>query len=176
MSLIKNNIWRISATWASRRHECNLAGIKKRCGGACCTSSALWPPMANPNSDGVCAHLGPLGCALTTENRPITCHLYPLTLSKHDEYRRSLVLHSRTTTARGLCKGNHNNGPMIIDVLKDSLIELFGEEQYNRVREDIVKGKDSHFILSDKLMAQWEREMKWAEENVIPKPRSEGGV
>ena len=161
--------WKISAKWASRRHECNLAGIRARCGGTCCKSPSFWPPMASPHPEVLgCVHLGPAGCTLAPKDKPIVCHLYPLTLNKNDK----LVVHNRATTEKGRCKGNHNNGPMIIDVLKDSLIELFGEAQYNRVRADIVSGKDSYFVLSKELLEQWEREKAWAEANVVPRPRS----
>ena len=144
--------------WLTRRHDCTLAGIQKRCGGKCCTSDKFWPPSAYaPKS---CEHLGVHGCTLTQEARPVVCSLYPLRVVKG-----TLVLYIRSTYPKGLCAGNHGKGPLIIDALKSSLVALFGQEQYDRVRNDMLEGRNSFFQPSPELAKRIEREEKLAVEN-----------
>jgi len=180
-------IWKVSAAWASRSHDCTLAGIVKKCGGMCCSSPAFWPPKAfnDPNvadyGDVVvngmgkrkvgfsCGHLTEFGCKFSPADKPVTCLLYPFVLNKHN----TLVCHNRITTGHGICKGNHNNGPMIIDVVRDNLIALFGEKQVDHVRADVAAGKDSYFLVSEDLLRQYNQENEWANENVKPIARSD---
>jgi len=180
-------VWKVSAAWARRRHECNLEGITKRCGGMCCSSPSFWPPRAFQEPEVVnygrvvgngvglkrlgqsCGFLSDRGCTLDSSRRPVTCLLYPFTLNSRD----TLVGHNRITTRRGICKGNHNNGPMIIDVIRDNLIALFGAEQVDRVRADIVEGRDSYFEVPESVHRQLMQEKEWDEENVRPVPRDE---
>jgi len=183
-----NTRWGVSAKWATRQHECNLAGIRTRCGGMCCSSPAFWPPRAFRdvtterfgelihNGAGLarigtaCGYLTDSGCKFDPKNRPVTCLLYPLMLNKYS----TLVGHVRITTSRGLCRGNHNHGPMIIDVLRENLSALFGYDQVMRVRADIVeKHIDSYFIVPDAVVRQYALEQLWERENVKPLPRTE---
>lgn len=179
--------WRISAKWATRRHECNPAGIQSRCKGMCCSSPAFWPPKAYTIADhpkfeskvlngiGIkvlgrsCGHLKESGCDFTVDERPVTCLLYPFVLNSNG----TLVCHNRITTAKGICKGNHNNGPMIVDVIRSNLIALFGESQVDRVRADVVVGRDSYFDVPEDVARQYQQEHEWAEENVKPVSRKE---
>ena len=185
--LFDSKIWKVSAKWATRRHECNLAGITNRCGGMCCSSPAFWPPRAFSDRDATgygdivrngvglkktgfaCGHLTAAGCAFTANERPVTCLLYPFVLNKSG----TLVCHNRITTEKGICKGNHNNGPMIIDVVRGNLVALFGEQQVDRVRAAVVGGRDGYLVVSEDILRQYEKEREWEEENVKPVSRLE---
>jgi len=150
-------VWHVSARWCRRRHNCTLAGILKNCHGNCCKSKKFWPPAAY--GDAGCVWLGPKGCSLDQQTRPAVCSLYPLRLVKG-----TLVLYIRATYPKGHCAGNHGDGPMIIDALKSSLIALFGQEQYDRVRADVVAGKNSYFVPSEYLLKKFGMEDKLAKE------------
>ena len=160
--------WRISAAWAIKQHDCTLHGIKTRCGG-CCHSKKWWPPAAFNNPDGACGHLVPTGCVLTPEDKPIKCHLYPLVVSKNG----LIKLNFRWGTAKTWgCKGNHGNGPMLLDALKNSLIHLFGAEQFTRVRKQVLTGANSYFDVPDDVVGAFEAEC-FEEANMVPvMPRS----
>ena len=175
--------WKVSAKWLAGRHECNLAGIHARCGGACCwsgPSGTYWPPRAfagERNAHGLepgprgnpCGHLGPNGCVLSPEDKPVICHLYPLLLNSSG----TLVKHNRTTFAKGVCKGNHGHGPPLIDAIAPSLIQLFGEEQVARVREDVLAGRDSYFEIPPDVAVAYALEESRAARNEKPRMRSE---
>lgn len=153
----------------------------------CCSSPAFWPPKAFSNPDAKdygdivingmgklkvgfsCGYLTQFGCKFSPEEKPVTCLLYPFVLNKHG----TLVCHNRITTGHGICKGNHNNGPIIIDVVRDNLIALFGEAQVDRVREDVVAGRDGFFIVPDHVIRQYNQENDWARDNVKPVARTE---
>lgn len=160
--------WRVSAAWLRRQHDCTLAGILGRCGAACCTSG-FWPPAAyHAGEPGPCGMLGPRGCTFAPADKPVTCHLYPLRV------RNGLLgLHHRATYERGVCKGNHGRGPMLIDALRANLTELFGEEQYERVRAELLAGHDSYFEVPPQVLAAYEREEQWASALTPPRPRSQ---
>ncbi len=130
--------WRVSAAWLTKQHDCTPTGIAERCHGGCCYSTRWWPPAAYGNPDGRCGYLGEAGCVLAPDDKPVKCHLYPLLV------RRDLLQqHFRVTcSARGMCKGNHGRGPILIDAIRDSLVHLFGQEQYDKLREDVTNGRD----------------------------------
>lgn len=67
--------------------------------------------------------------------------------------------------------GNHGVGPLLIDVLEASLVRLFGRAQYDRVRADVVAGKDSYFNVPPAVLAAYEQEEAWAAANAVPQPR-----
>lgn len=160
--------WRVSWRWATKRHECTLAGVLKRCGGRCCKSPSFWPPTSGGREDHGCFWLGPQGCTLSPEDKPVVCHLYPLKVNKSG----TLILHRAAALA--LCLGNHGQGPMILDALRPSLELLFGAEQFERVRADVLAERDSWFDVPPAVLAAAEREEAWAAANTIPRPRSEG--
>jgi hypothetical protein len=119
------------------------------------------------NSLYACGYLGTAGCTLDFANRPVTCLLYPFKLNKNNK----LVCHNWITKEKGVCKGNHNHGPMIIDVIKGNLQALFGLDQYTRVRADVISGKDSYFVVSDSILEAYKQELFWEERNEQPIPR-----
>src|SRR5262245_12825514 len=163
--------WKVSAAWARRAHECNLAGILRRCHGGCCRTASFWPPRAFAHDDGTpttCGRLGPGGCTYAPADKPVVCHLYPLTLNDSG----TLVLHHRATTHSGVCKGNHGEGPPLIVALADNLIHLFGAEQYERVRAAVLTGQDSYFDPPPAVVAALNREHDWAATKTPPEPRS----
>lgn len=90
----------------------------------------------------------------------MVCSLYPLRIVKG-----TLVLYIRATYPKGHCAGNHGKGPLIIDALRSSLVALFGQDQYDRVRHDVINGKNSFFTPSKELNARILREDKLAEKN-----------
>lgn len=163
--------WKVSAAWGRRAHECSLAGILRRCHGGCCRTASFWPPSAfqRPDADPVpCGRLGAGGCTFAADDKPVTCHLYPLMLNENG----TLILHHRTTFQNGVCKGNHGEGPPIIVALADNLVHLFGRDQYERVRTDVLAGRDSFFDPPPAVVAALVREHAWAATNAPPEPRS----
>ena len=161
--------WRVSAAWVTRQHDCTLHGIETRCGGACCYSTKYWPPAAFGAINGRCGHLGDAGCVLGPADKPVKCHLYPLLL------RNGLLQqHFRVTcSSKGLCKGNHGQGPMLIDALRDGIIHLFGQDQYDKLRADVLAGRDGMLMVPDHVAKAYEAEA--AEEASMQKvpPRSQ---
>jgi hypothetical protein len=148
--------WRVSAAWTRRAHDCTLAGIEARCGGGCCHGPTYWPAVSEAGrAGGPCANLGPNGCSWPGEDRPVTCLLYPLRLNRAG----MLVLHHRTTTAGSVCKGNHGQGPRLIEAMAYSLTSLFGEEQYQRVLAQVLAGEDSYFEVPEEVLQAMELEL-----------------
>ena len=167
-------IWKLSAAWASKRHNCTLAGIVSRCNAACCYGPTFWPGrVGNTPEDHRCQRLGPRGCTFSLEDKPISCLLYPLRLNKSG----TLILHQRATYSRGICKGNFGDegGPLLIDALRECLVVLFGQEQYKQARADVLAGSDACRVPSAELLRQYYREEGWEEENLLPQPRSKVG-
>lgn len=156
--------WRISSAWARQAHECTLAGILARCGGACCKGDTYWPSRAYGT---VCGNLGPAGCVLPDADKPVTCLLYPLRLN----HSGALVLHHRATFGKGICKGNHGQGPPLIDALEGQLTELFGADQYAHVRADVLGGRDSWFEVPAAVLAAYEDEERRAKVDAPVVPR-----
>ena len=144
---------------------CKLEGILARWGGRCWRSKTFWPPKSG--SDG-CPRLGPQGCTFSAEDKPVTCHLFPLRLNKSG----TLVVHHKSMMSPSFCGGNSGIGPMIVDVLRESLVELFGQGQYDRVRADVVTGRDSYFVVPEQVLRAYEDESKKEENNEPPSPRS----
>jgi hypothetical protein len=172
--------WKVSAAWAAMPHECNLAGILQRCGGACCWSKTYWPPQAftGTNEHGLgpdpvrgqpCGHLGPQGCTLSDADKPVICLLYPL----RPNPQGTLIKHQRSTYPLGVCKGNHGHGPPLIDAVRSGLVALFGEAQVDRVRAAVMAGHDSYFAIPPQVWAAWEDEGVRAEDGRPPRLRSE---
>lgn len=130
--------WRLSGAWLRKPHDCTLHGITERCGARCCNAGSdgtRWPASAFGTEPGSpCGYLGPQGCTLTACDRPVKCHLYPLVLKGS-----SVIRHFR---AGPVCAGNAGQGPPLIDALRDSLVELFGVQEYERAREEILGGAE----------------------------------
>lgn len=149
--------WRISSAWARAAHDCTLAGIRARCGGRCCYGPTYWPAISSPTGPdgGPCANLGPEGCRWADADKPVTCLLYPLRLNRAG----MLVLHHRTTMQTSVCAGNHGQGPPLIDAIAPQLRELFGADEYDRVRGEIMAGRDSYFEPSLGVLAAYELEL-----------------
>jgi len=161
-------VWRVSPELA-KPHECTLVGIMSRCGGGCCKSPTYWPPTAYGREDHTCGNLGPTGCVLLPDDKPISCLLYPLRLMRGD----IIALHHRTRFSKGICRGNHGTGPPLVDALRDNLITLFGEEQVDRVRAAVMGGHGSFVYPSPDLVAQLRAETAREELNLTPINRSE---
>jgi hypothetical protein len=163
--------WKVSAKWATKRHNCTLDGVLKTCHGRCCTSKKYWPASSGSSPYG-CEWLGDKGCSLEFQDRPVGCLIYPFLLNKNG----TLVLHHRVTTKVTVCADNHGRGPIIIDALKDQFVSIFGEEQYNKLRNDVMNGRDGHLEVSEQLAAQVLREQWWEDNNIVPIPRSGANV
>jgi hypothetical protein len=162
--------WRVSAAWSRRAHDCTLAGIEARCHGGCCYGPTYWPAVSYPGGPegGPCGNLGPEGCRWSGADRPVTCLLYPLRLNRAG----MLVLHHRTTTASSICKGNHGQGPALIDAMEYSLTSLFGAEQYARVRAEVMAGRDTYFEVPAEVLASYELEQAQEAVREQPVPRT----
>lgn len=159
---------KFSAKWCQKRVACTLATVPHVCGAGCCTSRAFWPAMSTDRPNGHCHHLGPQGCRLGVA-RPVTCHLYPLKISKTG----TVVLHYRVTQSPNHfpCRGNYGNGPMVIEALADSLDHLFGAVTGQHIVDEVRAGRDVIVPIPDHLRNDLNREMRWAADNDIPAPR-----
>jgi hypothetical protein len=162
--------WGVSAAFLTKKHNCTLAGITARCGGACCYGPTFWPGRVSSTTEHkACPRLGDKGCTFSDNDKPVTCHIYPLRLNKNNK----LVLHHRAMFPTGICKGNFGNGPMLVDAMRNNLIALFGEAQYTRVRADVIAGKDSYFEVPPAVFAAYEAEFALELANKPPVPRSQ---
>lgn len=81
-------------------------------------------------------------------------------------------MHHVATMPKMACSGNFGNGPLLIDALRDSLILIFGEEQYTLVREDVVSGRDSYFNVPEDIARDFEHELYLEDNNLKVEPRS----
>lgn len=171
--------WKVSAAWLTKRFNCTLEHIldPDGCGGRCCRNPSLWPPRAYPGS--VCGHLSKTGCSLSMEQRPITCILFPIIPSKTsplDPDNNTLIIYQRAIFPHSMCKGAYKKGPMVIDMCAKELTMIFGKEEYERVRSDLIAGKDSYFVISDEVLAEFQRDVDQDDyENSIftpPEPRN----
>ena len=96
------------------------------------------------------------------------CQLYPMRLNKN----LTLIVHARAFLKGRPCRPNFGLGPPIIVALEDNLVPVFGQEQYDRVRDTILSEQDSYFDVSELIQAQWEREARWTADNMHPRPRT----
>jgi ParB/RepB/Spo0J family partition protein len=160
-------VWRISAAWANKPLNCTVEGITKPggCGGRCCRSESFWPPKSGTTKGHGCDLLGPQGCTLPPEDKPVVCHLYPLRLNP----AQTLVCHHRAPT--GCCKPNWGHGPAIIDVVSDSLATLFGTEERDRIVAEIKGGRDTTVSVPQDISTALAIETRWEEANTKPQPR-----
>lgn len=116
-----------------------------------------------------CHYLGDRGCTLSLDDRPVTCILYPLVFNKAG----TLVNQMMTVFGNGVCKGNHGQGPPLIDALKPGLIALFGEDQYDRAREAVMAGGDAVFVVPPDVEAAYAAEVIEKSVRALPPPRSQ---
>jgi hypothetical protein len=160
--------WRISAAWSSKRLNCTLDGILRNCGAGCCSLKQYWPPRVFENSR--CGYLGDKGCTLTPADRPIDCLLYPLAFNNTGD---TIVLHNRACLPNWVCKGNYRNGPPLIVALRECLVALFGESQYNAAYRSVMQGKDAILVPSNETVLHRKVEELMAQLNLPPIPRSQ---
>lgn len=173
--------WKVSWKWITKRWNCTLEFItsKDGCGGCCHGHPNYWPPQVQhdkplpgiPGSEVRCNYLGPKGCTLSLRDKPIGCMLTPLMLNK----QYTLVILNRymfPVVRKGMCKEACGTGPMLIDTLKAQFCEIFGENQWRRVREDVINQRDSVFYLSPLYQREFEREGEAQARWEDPVPRS----
>ncbi len=60
---------------------------------------------------------------------------------------------------------------MLIDTQRDGLIEIFGHQQYDRVRQDVAAGVDSYFEISEEMWEHFQAEADMENNRVKPVPR-----
>ena len=85
------------------------------------------------NSDGI------LGCGIEkawnegkcTIQKPISCHLYPIRISKVGEY--DALNYNRWEICKPACKMGDKHKVTVFDFLKPALIRKYGSEWYNEV-------------------------------------------
>lgn len=164
--------WKVSAKWAARAHDCTLSGIRSNCAAGCCTSGpsgTYWPARAWGNAPRQrCGMLGENGCTFAREDRPVGCLLYPLVVNPTG----TLILHHRVVSRTSCCKAAHGSGPPIIEAVGWCLTLLFGADQYARVRDDVLAGRDSWLDVPEAIETAVEQERQWQAQNLPPEPRS----
>ena len=165
---------KISAVTLTQRHNCTVRHITAPggCGGGCCRQPKYWPPSSTEAGRlGLgCSWLGPDGCRMTADQRPLTCNLYPLRFTPNG---RGLSLHFVTRFPNSVCCGAYKEGPMLVDALAEGLCAVFGVEQWLNMKERALDGRDTTLILSRHTYAQLQRELQWEAANEVPQPRED---
>lgn len=160
--------WRVSRE-LTKPHDCTVAGILGRCGAGCCRSALYWPSRVYGNPGNACGNLGPAGCVFSLADRPVTCLLYPLRLRGD-----MLLLHHRARLATSVCKGNHGQGPPLIDALEAHLTALFGADQYADLRVALFADVGTAYVYPPPdVLDAVARETAWEDSNTAPRPRTE---
>lgn len=159
---------KISYLWLSKKIDCSKEGIA-RCEGKCCKGFSFYPSKSNLKDGkpiGKCFFLSTDGCILKREQKPIKCLLYPLVFNK-----KTLCLHGRALCS--LCNKNYNQGnKTILESNVLDLIEVFGEENVERIKKSVlIDKKDCFIFLSPELKKQLEKEELFEKLNKIPEPR-----
>lgn len=154
--------WKVSASWLSKPFNCTVEHIlsENGCNGKCCHNMSTWPTRAW--TTGQCAYLGPAGCVLPFPNRPITCILFPVTFIKSpieapDE--NTFVLWQRSIFPHSMCKGAYKSGPPLVVVMEEAFCLIFGRRAYERVKRDVLEGRDSYFEISDEILTEFQRDV-----------------
>lgn len=155
--------WKVSSAWLTKRFNCTLEHIldPNGCGGRCCKNPSLWPPKAFPGN--ICGWLGEAGCTLPMEQRPITCILFPvipMKTSPFDPVNNTLVIYQRAIFPTSMCKGAYKNGPMVIDMVQKELIMIFGSDEYDKVRKEIVAGHDTYIEMKPHIIREFQRDIE----------------
>ncbi|MFA8301368.1 MAG: DUF3109 family protein [Hyphomicrobiales bacterium] len=76
--------------------------------------------------------------------KPISCHLYPVRLSKYKEFI-AVNYHKWSICSTALKKG-HQSGVPLFEYLKEPLTRQFGEEWYDTLCKEIRSGKYDDII------------------------------
>jgi hypothetical protein len=159
----------MSAAWAVKKFNCTVSHIIEPggCGGVCCRHKTTWPAKAYPGN--VCEHLGDHGCSLSAEDKPASCQLYPFIFNSTGK----LVMHDKAQLPTSFCKGAAGSGPMLIDAMRGGLVNLFGQEQFDQARADVIEGRDAMFFPSREVASAFarEREEESANKPVTPRTR-----
>jgi hypothetical protein len=143
-------VWKISSLWCSKHIDCTLEGIKEGCLGKCCTGKSFWPSRSE--DDAICFYLTDTGCSLPYRDKPIVCLMYPLMLNSNN----TLILHYRALN--GCCKKNYRKGPMIIEAIRKSLVEMFGEADTNYIINSVSCGINPIIEVPEHILISQERE------------------
>lgn len=164
---LTRNYWVVSAKAMLHNVECTAGGIL-HCNGRCCWGAIFWPAKANPDTAaGKCVYLGPQGCTLTMEQRPVTCLLYPL-LVKNDR----LLVHHRSRFKGVSCYLNLGQCDIpLVELFKPTWVHLFGHEQYEMLRVNTQHGQETILRVRGTIFKAYQRELQWEARNQVPKPR-----
>ena len=65
--------------------------------------------------------------------KPISCHLYPIRISKHAHY--DALNYHRWSVCQNACN-KKNNKPSIFEFVKEALIRKYGEKWYHKVQKE----------------------------------------
>ena len=169
-------VWRVSGKWARKPINCTLHGIMNECHG-CCTKRPGWnaetkyPIRAFGEGATACGFFVPgSGCSFTIKERPVNCMLYPFVLNSN----KTLVINARSLTSS--CKHAYKTqNKSLFEIFRDAFVELFGEEQYERVYKDVITDEkdESFFYPSARLVRIMEVENERERNNEKPTNRNE---
>lgn len=126
--------------------DCNANGIK-RCRGACCSRIKSYWPLRAHQPFGCPYYHSKDGCQLSVEDRPIDCLLYPLFINGNG----TLVVHNHCYHKKWMCHDNVGVGSPLVESLKACLVELFGEEEYERIHSATMDGQRYTFQASEEF-------------------------
>ena len=159
-------IYLVSAAWLSKPFDCTLPHILEHCHGRCCEGTVFWPSKAFGDR---CGFLGPNGCVLAEDDKPVTCMLFPIVPNKDNR----LIMFHRSMFKKGMCRGAFKKGPPLIDSQRAGLVYVFGQAQYDRVRAAVMAGRDSYFSCPQEMHQELLREAALENTNIKPIPRSQ---
>lgn len=170
LGLRRNNIWVLSAAWAKQPIDCTSDAIINGCKGACCKLGSFWPAKAGETE--FCYWLSENGCKFDIKNKPITCLLFPFKVKHYKGKSPSLHLYGRALLS--CCKPNikRDINLTIAETNKNNFIELFGENQYDKILYKMTIEKDIPLVVSDDILKAYEIERKLEQECKIPIPRT----
>lgn len=168
--------WRVSGKWARKPINCTLHGILNECHG-CCIARPGWnaetkyPIRAFGENAKMCGffEIGK-GCKFSLKERPMNCMLYPFVLNKNNTF----VINARSLTSS--CKHAYKTqDKSLFEIFKDTWIELFGEDQFNRVYQDVIVDQkdESFFYPSARIIRIMEVENERERNNEKPTDRNE---
>jgi len=168
--------WKMSGAWARKPINCTMQGIINECHG-CCTvkpgwnASKMYPIRAFGPGATQCGFFVPgSGCSFSLKERPMNCMFYPFVLNSSGTF----VISGHALTSS--CKHAYRTQATSIFVhFKDTWIAIFGEEQYNRVHQDIIVDMkdESYFYPSERIIRIMEVENERERNSEKPTDRNE---
>jgi hypothetical protein len=140
---------KISSKWLNHKFLCSPEYIVNHCKGRCCWGANRLSISLLPEEDKEfqktekkCFYQCKTGlCSLHgTIKKPFGCIISPFTVNKN----KTLIIRHRYSKFK--C---HGQGDYAYNVFKFSLVKLFGEKQYNKLKEDLENNVNEIYLELD---------------------------